>query len=61
MLELKPCPFCGSKDVDVGYRLPMFGENLLYYAICNDCQATSVHTRFEKNAIEAWNRRASEV
>lgn len=60
MPELKPCPFCGSKDVDVGYHLPMFGRNLLYYVICMECHATSVHTELEKKTIEAWNRRANE-
>lgn len=58
--QLKPCPFCGSKDIGTSYHLPMFGEDMLYFVVCNDCGAMSYHSRVEKRAIEAWNRRVHE-
>lgn len=33
MAELKPCPFCGSDDVGVGYEYPEFGEELRYFGL----------------------------
>ena len=58
MIEIKPCPFCGGKDIRIVDR------ETFSYLECPDClirfyqcEACSV----EEN-IEAWNRRAvSEV
>lgn len=67
MAELKPCPFCGGKNI----RINAYGFG--YYAIeCLDCYVEtarykSVSKYLEgnlpiekkaKKAIEAWNRRA---
>lgn len=60
-VELKPCPFCGSKWTQV--RWMGFDNNSSafctgYRAECTDCGAiTKAFTR-EKDAVEAWNRRA---
>ena len=53
MDKLKPCPFCGSKEIhvmDMGYP---------HWIYCMKCGA-KVHggTCSAKESIEAWNRRA---
>ena len=58
---IKPCPFCGSKDVGLHH----FGDGFLDTVMveCNDC-GVSVHSKDyeldEKDAIELWNRRVKE-
>lgn len=58
-MELKPCPFCGSTEIDYGIctgTLRGFG-----YVQCEDCGAEiSKPTKCQNadTAIEAWNRRA---
>lgn len=50
-MDLKPCPFCG-------------GEARLYrkWVECKNCGATTwLDFETEEDAIEAWNRRASDV
>lgn len=52
MSELKPCPFCGSKDVG-------FNENA--YAIwveCCNCWCRTDEEFSVDTAREVWNRRA---
>ena len=54
MNELKPCPFCGSKDVEVNIN------GLDSYIECGNCLAV-FRQREACNAdetIEAWNKRA---
>lgn len=51
MTELKPCPFCGSKNI----RLTNWG---LYRCWCSDCLAQAADSISKKEAIKAWNRRA---
>lgn len=49
--EIKPCPFCGSKDVFTGHRSS-------FYVHCDECQVDGPwNDRNEQEAIEAWNRR----
>jgi Lar family restriction alleviation protein len=51
--ELKPCPFCGSKKVEVGY---------LYarpYIICVRCHTQTPCYNNYSSAKEAWDRRAT--
>ena len=58
---LKPCPFCGSRDVGLHH----FGDGFLDTVMveCNDC-GVSMHSKDyeldEKDAIELWNRRVKE-
>ena len=52
MAELKPCPFCGGEA-----RLGMdFDWHFVY---CIECQA-QIERDYEKEAIDAWNRRAED-
>ncbi len=51
MEELKPCPFCGGKDLKF---------SKVYSWICcknKECQVEGPMKRTEEKAIEAWNRR----
>lgn len=54
--KLKPCPFCGCKDVleeDDG-NYPEFSE---CWCECASCGATSMISRYYDSAIKAWNTR----
>ena len=60
--NLKPCPFCGGE----AHLAELTGSNLprpLYYGFCTNghCQTRMVERRSKQKAIEAWNRRPSEV
>lgn len=68
--KLKPCPFCGSRDVDVldagGYVevLDACGDPYSFslpYVHCNNCNADSKMCKSIDEAIAAWNRRADKV
>lgn len=65
--ELKPCPFCGGKEIrQAGY---FEHDEFVHFVFCNDCGArtkpafrsrgsgAAVRMFFEEKAAEAWNRR----
>lgn len=57
MDELKPCPFCGSKEVRM--RFDSVIES--YYVTCKKCGAeVSQFYGLKDEAVEAWNRRAND-
>jgi len=61
--KLKPCPFCGCKEIDVMGGYEDFYEDFqphLYYCECEDCRATSGLTVERKDAIKKWNARKEE-
>lgn len=49
MVDLKPCLFCGSSDVEVG----MFG--LEWCVECQDCGAFGPNRTSRDEAIDGWN------
>lgn len=57
MEKLKPCPFCNgnAKIRREKYWQPKIARNV----ICTNCFANSGWFDTEDEAIEAWNRRAS--
>jgi len=58
MTELKPCPFCGSKEVEYSDYVP--GTDVMGI-VCSGCGITFVPTAYcEDTAIEEWNRRVEE-
>ena len=59
MKELKPCPFCGNKDIYFLKPTP-FGSPAVWIATfsCNCGMTLNVHTKNESEAIDAWNRRS---
>lgn len=52
MTDLKPCPFCEEKEA---IRLTSWG---LWRCWCAKCLVKTADELCEKDAIEAWNRRA---
>ena len=58
MIELKPCPFCGSADIEISFRYPLLGKKeLRMLVVCNCCGCMTAQYRNEDKAVEAWNRR----
>lgn len=58
MTDLKPCPFCGSKN------LSCFNDGYLIQIFCNACGARTDLFKPDPErdkAVEAWNRRAETV
>ena len=72
MTELKPCPFCGNKmdgypDYTITFKRDKKKVYGVYHEICtlhcNRCtctirQAGATMDEAERNAYNAWNRRA---
>lgn len=61
--RIKPCPFCGSKDVDVA---SIGGAQSIYqvWVYCKNCNAegpdkSNLSSDSKKEAIAAWNRRVN--
>lgn len=54
MIELKPCPFCGGKAEVKNIRG-------ICFVTCKRCAADCRICNTEKDAADAWNRRASDA
>ena len=57
MAELKPCPFCGSKDVSNSWYYDEAYEGKIFHVRCHKCAALGPIEATEQQAIDAWNRR----
>ena len=56
--ELKPCPFCGSEEIEL---ISWVDENIKYYRVlCKKCFVGTFTYRYSKPAINSWNRRINE-
>ena len=53
MSEIKPCPFCGSNEVEPFKKV----NHELFGFCCWNCGAESGFGGTEKRAIEKWNQR----
>ena len=60
MSELKPCPFCGSDDVGIAYRMPEFGEQVKYFVVCNKCGSRTANFRSTRTAVNVWEARVED-
>ena len=59
---LKPCPFCGSKNVVSTHYYPFDGdqgESGVFVVYCVNCKA-KVDRGSANDAEEAWNRRVND-
>ena len=57
MKELKPCPFCGSAEVNRTTD-PTPDDDGWYTLVCPDCICVSPLANSLESCIEAWNARA---
>ena len=58
-IKLKPCPFCGSKNV----YMPIIGGSLVGIVCCPDCGLYCTLGRNNlsgKEIADRWNRRAQD-
>ena len=55
MEQLKPCPFCGGKDV-IDDCCKSYSEKLRY-VLCNECESQGPIGVNNEIAIAAWNNR----
>ena len=53
MTELKPCPFCGSKNIDLR---EIDDAIFKYYVKCNACHV-SMADQNKPNIFKRWNNR----
>ena len=53
--ELKPCPFCGSKDIHAGHNLRNHHEEIF----CDDCGAEVSSEDDHQDAVRMWNTRVT--
>ncbi len=67
MPELKPCPFCGGKNIHEMAHYSCFGWHRAHEVWCWDCHATievlaptDSKEQAKQMAFEAWNRRAND-
>lgn len=58
-IELKSCPFCGSK-AEIEYYNPASGFGS-FSVECNKCRTASGSYTHEHQVIEAWNRRLEDL
>lgn len=57
MQKLKPCPFCGSENLEIAINSIMVNP---YYVWCFDCNAIGPDEKTKTKAIKKWNARANE-
>ena len=64
MAELKPCPFCGNKDVTLMVRRGKDGWRDRFFVLCayddGGCGASGQWCHYSDEAIDAWNRRVKD-
>lgn len=58
--ELKPCPFCGSEEIEIRSETTGHGACDLIVE-CGNCRARSRPNYAGNEHIEAWNRRVEDA
>lgn len=53
MTQLKPCPFCGSKNLRQHSQFPV----QVWSVKCRDCGGKMTCAGSQEQVISAWNRR----
>lgn len=60
MEELKPCPFCGGREIIIRQVLYAGIDKPRFYAQCQKCFAqTAIGWSTKSGAVKAWNRRVN--
>ena len=54
-LRLLKCPFCGYKYIDSGCMSDCHN----WYVICGKCKTSSGYYGTEQEAVDFWNKRAT--
>ena len=57
-MKLKPCPFCGSEDVDIVKMYPDKWNVTFLRGGCEHCGGKGPNKMKHADAVRAWNRRA---
>jgi len=60
-VDLKPCPFCGSEDVEIvpiGDVYPFEADSNSVQGYCSFCGCLGPEKETEAEATRAWNCRA---
>lgn len=53
IIKLKPCPFCGSENLDVAST-----NEHAHWIVCDDCDASAASGETLAEGVSKWNRRA---
>ena len=56
---VKSCPFCGGQNIGARYT-PYYAPRLQYWVTCFDCHSRTGYFSTPEEAVEAWNKRATE-
>lgn len=56
--DIKPCPFCGSKEVILtdSSDIDEYGDETTYYVWCKNCGECSEFWEDPDDAIGQWNK-----
>ena len=57
MTKLKPCPFCGSKDIRITNKIEK-NSTQTFYVWCLGCGTEGPFGLSPKSALDAWNKRS---
>jgi len=58
METLKPCPFCGGTDIEIGIdNILEEHQSDFWYICCISCGITIDLLNSKENAINKWNKR----
>jgi Lar family restriction alleviation protein len=58
MLQLKPCPFCGSVKVENWASRPPKATEDVHCVFCHACSCEGPEAKTEEEAARLWNMRA---
>jgi len=56
--KTKPCPFCGSSDIEPQFHWDTDDQNYVHWVECLSCDSRGpkIETDYEEPAIEKWNK-----
>ena len=55
-MKLKPCPFCGSKDIGLNDAVDMPNSHYWAEVVCGNCCRRTSSYKTATEAITAWNK-----